>query len=141
MSNTLTVTGNLGRDADLKYTSSGTPVLELSIADTPRKKTDTGWADDGPTNWFRASVWGALAEAIANSLTAVKGAQVTVTGQLTVREYEHNGEKRTSLDVRADTVGIREKRGQQQAQPGVRQSAPTPDPWATTPSTPEQPPW
>lgn len=148
MSNTITVTGHLGRDAELKYTSNGNPVLELSIADTPRRKNrDTGeWEDAGDTVWFRASVWGPMAEALGNAGTAAKGAQVTVTGTLTVREYEHNGEKRTSHDVRVDTVGVREKRGATGTSRTPSQSAQTgggTDPWAvqapTAPFTDEPP--
>lgn len=141
MSNTITVHGNLGRDAELKYTSGGAPVLELSIADTPRRKNDRGeWEDAGDTNWFRASVWGPLAEALAD--IARKGAQATVTGTLAPRAFEKDGQARTSLDIRVDAIGIREKRGQSAPRP-----APAPaqtaaqDPWATDGRTSEEPPW
>ena len=129
MANTITVTGNLGHDAALKYTSSGRPVLELSIADTPRRKNDRGeWEDAGDTTWYRASVWGPLAEALANAGLAVKGAQATVTGTLSQRTYEKDGQTRTSLDIRVDTIGIREKRGQSAPRPAPAQDA-TQDPW------------
>lgn len=134
MTNTIQITGNAGRDGELKYLNSGVPVLEVNIADTPRKKTDTGWEDAGPTVWFRVSVWGPMAEALAPVL--VKGAQVTVTGTLTVREYEKDGQTRTSMDVRADTVGVREKRGASGGGGFQRTaaSAPAADPWATAAS-------
>lgn len=136
MSNTISVTGNLGRDGELKYLPSGAAVLELAIADTPRRKTDTGWEDAGERVWYRASVWGPLAEALANSGAIVKGAQVTVTGTLTQRTYEKDGQQRTSLDIRAETVGVREKRGATQQQPQQQGQAWSPDqpqgdPWAT----------
>ena len=128
MSNTITVTGNLGYDAALKYTSSGAPVLEFSLADTPRRKNDRGeWEDAGEATWYRASVWGPIAEALANAGLAVKGAQATVTGTLTQRTYEKDGQQRTSLDVRVDTVGFREKRGGG-SRPAPTQGA-TQDPW------------
>ena len=132
MSNTITVTGNLGHDAALKYTSGGHPVLELSIADTPRRKNDRGeWEDAGETTWYRASVWGPIAEALANAGLAVKGAQATVTGTLSQRAYEKDGQQRTSLDIRVDTIGIREKRGQSAPRPAPAPSA-AQDPWATS---------
>lgn len=143
MSNTITVTGNTGRDAELKYIpATGVPVLEFNIADTPRRKTDTGWEDAGETVWYRVSVWGPLAEALVSVIT--KGSQVTVTGPLTVRAYEKDGQTRTSLDIRAETVGVREKRGAGQG--GTRAttaSAKADGPWATTAPTTgqDQPPW
>ncbi len=141
MSNTITVTGNLGHDAALKYTSGGNPVLELSIADTPRRKNDRGeWEDAGDTTWYRASVWGPLAEALTNAGLAVKGAQATVTGTLSQRTYEKDGQTRTSLDVRVDTIGIREKRGRSAPRPAPAQSA-AQDPWATDGQAPQEPPW
>lgn len=138
MSNTIQITGNAGRDAELKYLNSGVPVLEVNIADTPRRKTDAGWEDAGPTVWFRVSVWGPMAEALAPVL--VKGAQVTVTGTLTVREYEKDGQTRTSMDVRAETVGVREKRGASSGGGGFQRtaaSAPADDPWAKAAPTQE----
>ncbi len=143
MSNTITVTGNAGRDAELKFIPSGAAVLEVNIADTPRRKTETGWEDAGETVWYRASIWGALAEALAEVI--VKGSQVTVTGALSVRTYEKDGAQRTSLEIRAESVGVREKRGAGQGGAQRAQAAPANDPWATAgPSKPafdENPPF
>ena len=141
MSNTITVHGNLGRDAELKHTPSGAPVLEFSLADTPRRKNDRGeWEDAGETTWYRASVWGPLAEALANASLAVKGAQAAVTGTLTQRTYEKDGRQRASLDIRVDTVGFREKRGAGRHAPATAQGAAR-DPWAADGRTSEEPPW
>lgn len=131
MSNHITVTGNAGRDAELKHTPSGATVLELAIADTPRRKTDNGWEDAGPTNWYRGSLWGPQAEALYNAGTITKGTQVTFTGTLTPREYEKDGVTRTSLDVRIDTIGVREKRDVGQERPTKQTAARADDPWAT----------
>ena len=132
MSNTITVTGNAGRDAELKFTSGGSAVLEFSIADTPRRKNDRGeWEDAGETAWYRISIWGPLAQALADARTISKGATVTVTGSLTVRSYEKDGQTRQSLDVRAETVGVREKRGQSGGFTSQAASAPKSDPWAS----------
>ena len=147
MTNTITLSGNLGRDAELKYTNNGSPVLELNIADTPRRKNaDTGqWEDAGNTVWFRASVWGGLGEAIANANIATKGATVDVTGTLSVREYEKDGQTRTSHEVRVNTIGIREKRGAGNNAPRPAASAAPADPWgAPAPAQatfPDEPPF
>lgn len=132
MTNTISITGNAGRDAELKYLQSGAAVLEVNIADTPRRKTDSGWEDAGETVWFRVSIWGPTAEALAPVL--VKGSQVTVTGTLTVRTYQKDGVDKTSMDVRADTVGVREKRA---SAPGAKfggSNGVADDPWATASS-------
>lgn len=129
MSNHITVTGNAGRDAELKHTPSGATVLELAIADTPRRKTDNGWEDAGPTNWYRGSLWGPQAEALYNAGTITKGTQVTFTGTLNPREYEKDGVTRTSLDVRIETIGVREKRDGGQQRPAQQTAARADDPW------------
>lgn len=142
MSNTITVHGNLGRDAELKYTPSGAPVLEFSLADTPRRKNDRGeWEYAGEMTWYRVPVWGPLAEALANASLAVKGAQATVTGTLTQRTYEKDGQQRTSLDVRVDTVGFREKRGAGRPAPAPATQGAAQDPWATDGQASQEPPW
>lgn len=132
---TLTVSGNLGGDAALKYTSSGTPVLEFSVADQKRRKTDSGWEDDGPATWYRCSMWGPLAETFANANLLTKGASVTVTGSLTARTWEKDGRTGVSLDVRVDTIGVREKRN------AARPAAPASDPWAADGQASQEPPW
>lgn len=135
MSNAISITGNVGADAELKFVGSGAAVLEFSIANTPRRKADSGWEDAGPTVWYRISIWGPLAQALADARTISKGATVTVTGSLTVRTYEKDGQSRTSLDVRADSVGVREKRGA--PRPAQQQD----DPWAAGGVTQDAPPW
>jgi len=131
MSNT-TITGNLGRDAELKFIPSGAAVLEMSVGDTPRRKTDSGWEDAGPCVWYRVSIWGPFAEAIANSGVAVKGARVIATGVFTPREYSKDGATRVSYDVKAETIGFPESRGGGQQSRVVVESRPMPNPWGSS---------
>ena len=147
-----TVIGNLTADPELKFTPSGAAVANFTIASTPRTfdRQSNEWKD-GDTLFMRCSLWREPAENVAETL--LKGMRVVALGNLVQRSYEtREGEKRTVVELQVDEIGPslryatakveRAQRGQQQAQPatGVRQSAPTPDPWATT-STPEQPPW
>lgn len=91
----------------------------------PQRRNAAGeWEDTGPTVWYRISSWGRPGEMHAELLT--KGMRVKVTGPLTVREYEHNGEKRTSLDVRADQLGIAKPRD---GWPQGHRSTSQADPW------------
>lgn len=98
----VTVVGNLGRDAELRYTPNGTPLLEFSIA-TNERWTDSGGRQQEHTQWFRCTLWGRQAETLKQYLT--KGKQVYVDGRLRVRDYvAQDGDKRYSLDVRVDQL-------------------------------------
>lgn len=127
MTNNITTNGALGRDAELRFTQSGKAVLNLSLADGRSRKNDRGeWEEVRPTIWHNVSVWGALAEMWANSNLLVKGAKVDVTGELTIREYEHQGEKRWQTEIRAHQIGVRES-----TNAAPRPSTPAADPWST----------
>ncbi len=96
--------GNLGRDAELKKTPSGTSVLEFSIATNERWNDREGNSQEH-TQWFRVSLWGRRADALAQYLQ--KGKQVYVEGKLRARTYQGNdGQTRVSLDVRADDIQL-----------------------------------
>ncbi len=125
--NQIRITGNLARPLELRYTQSGKAVLNGRLADTPRRRNrDTQqWEDAGPTLWVNFTVWDRDAEFLAEKADGFKG-RVTVTGTLGLREYEHNGEQRQELEIRADSVALHAPREQAQ-----RSSAPANDPWAT----------
>lgn len=94
--------GNLGRDPEMRFQSSGQAVTQFSVAvNQGVKNKETGeWSDD--TDWYNVSVWGQQAERAAESLR--KGNKVFVEGRFKTREYEaKDGTKRTSLDVNADS--------------------------------------
>lgn len=96
--NTLTVVGNMATDPDLRYTPSGSPVVNFSLAQTPRKfNSQTGkWEDSGEPNFFRCNVWNQQAENVAESLK--KGTRVIAIGKLRTEKYERNGETVTSTN-------------------------------------------
>ncbi len=96
--------GNLGRDAELKKTPSGTSVLEFSVATNERWNDREGNTQEH-TQWFRVSLWGRRADALAQYLQ--KGKQVYVEGRLRARLFTGNdGQQRLSLDVRADDIQL-----------------------------------
>lgn len=101
--------GNLGRDPEMRYTPTGKPVTQFTVAvNQSTKNQQTGeWTED--TDWFRVSVFGDRAERAAEQLR--KGNRVFVEGRFRSREFEgQDGQKRTSLDVTADNVISLEKR-------------------------------
>jgi single-strand DNA-binding protein len=105
----VTLVGNLGRDAELRVTPRGMNVLDFSIA-TNEKWNDAQGVQQEATTWFRVSLWGKQADTLKTFLT--KGKQVLVEGRLRVREYtDRDGNRRTSLDVRCDTILLLGGRG------------------------------
>ena len=103
----VTFTGNIGKSQGLKFSQDGKPRLSFSAAETARVKDQSGQYVDGGTTWFNVTLFGYTAEAIDAQIAAQGGkGKVIVTGRMSTREYEHNGEKRESLDIVADSVGL-----------------------------------
>jgi len=76
----LTIVGNLGKDAEMRYTPSGTPVTSFSMATNRVYKGADGQQVKEAT-WFRVSIFGKTAENLTQYLT--KGKMVLVEGHLT----------------------------------------------------------
>lgn len=76
----LTLTGNVGRDPELRTTQDGDTVCSFSVG------SKQGWARDAKTEWFRCSVWGKRGQSVADNLR--KGMKVTVVGEFTIGEYQ-----------------------------------------------------
>lgn len=91
---TITIAGNVGKDAILRRTNDGTPVLGWGVAVEERN------GQDKRTIWFDCSLWGKRGEALAQYIT--KGTRLAVAGELSTRE--HDG--KTYLTVRADQVTL-----------------------------------
>jgi single-strand DNA-binding protein len=103
------IIGNLGADPEMRYTPNGRPVTQFNVAvNQSTKNQQTGeWVE--ATDWFRVSVWGDRAERAAETLR--KGNKVFVEGRFKTREFEgRDGQKRTSLEITADSVVNLEKR-------------------------------
>jgi len=102
---TLTLIGNLTADPELRYTTSGTPMVSFTVASTPRSvdRTTGQWTDDEPV-FLRCTAWRALAEHTAASLT--RGTRVLVIGRLRQRSFTTaEGEQRTVVEIEVDEVG------------------------------------
>ena len=101
----ITVVGNLTADPELRYTQSGVPVANFTIASTPRTfdRASNEWKD-GDALFLRASVWREFAEHVAGSLT--KGMRVIAQGNLRQRNYEtREGERRSSIELDVQEIG------------------------------------
>lgn len=101
--------GHLGRDGELKYTTSGSAVVNFSLATTDTWKDKTTGEKQERTEWHRIAYFGKGAEAVAEYLT--KGKPVYVEGSIQTREYEKDGEKKYSTEIRADRVQLLGSKG------------------------------
>jgi single-strand DNA-binding protein len=100
--NKVILVGNLGRDAELRYTPGGAAVAKFSLA-TTEKWTDKSGTLQERTEWHNIDLWGKQAETLTEYLR--KGKQVYVEGRLQTDEYtDKEGLKRKSTKVRCDRV-------------------------------------
>jgi|SRR5579862_1435390 len=100
--NKVILVGNLGRDAEMRFTSGGTPVATVSMA-TTEKFTDREGQKKEDTQWHRIVIWGKTAESLHEYLT--KGKQIYVEGKLQTREWtDKEGKPAKTTEVRADRV-------------------------------------
>ena len=101
----ITVVGNLTADPELRFTPSGAPVANFTVASTPRMfdRQSNEWKD-GDALFLNCAVWRQAAENVAESLT--KGMRVIVQGRLRQRSYEtREGEKRTVVELEVEEIG------------------------------------
>lgn len=101
----ITVIGNLTDDPELKFTPSGAPVANFTVASTPRTlDRQTNEWKDGEALFIRCAAWRQLAENVAESLQ--KGQQVIVQGPLSIRNYERqDGSRGTSVEMTVNEIG------------------------------------
>ena len=99
--NQVTMTGNITRDPEIRFTNTGKSVTSFSIAVGRRYQVNGEWQEQ--TSFFNVSAWGQLGENVAAS--ASKGSRVTITGRMDQREYtDKEGNKRQAVDLIADEV-------------------------------------
>ena len=102
----VTLTGGLTKDSELKYTNSGTAILNINLGCSESRKDQSGeW--QRKSHYFEVSVWGKYAEALQNKLA--KGVKVAVSGQLDFQQWEQDGNKRSKIVVKAEKVEILSK--------------------------------
>jgi single-strand DNA-binding protein len=100
--NKVILVGNLGRDAELRYTPGGAAVSTLNIATTEVFKDREGQKKED-TQWHRVILWGKTAESLQDYLT--KGKQIYVEGKLQTRKWkDKDGNDKYTTEVRGDRV-------------------------------------
>ncbi len=102
--NSVTLVGNVTSEPELRFSAKGQPIANFSIGVSHRVKKGDEWTDqlDG---FFKCSVFGAMAENVAESLH--KGMRVVVTGRLHQSSWTDGGSgaRRTAVEIQVDEVG------------------------------------
>ena len=125
MATTVHIEGNLGQDLDerIQAGASGNLYCRFSVASTERVRRNDNW-EDGDTTWFNCTAFGNTAEMMVETLH--KGDPVIVDGKIKIRDYEKDGEKRQSVDVTVDKIGLDLSRAKRRSSES-RQSRPYDD--------------
>lgn len=97
--NLFTFTGNLGKDAEVKYLANGNAICDFSVA------VKSGYGDKEKTNWVRCAMFGKKAEGQLPTYL-VKGTQVAISGELELQEWEGQNGKGAALSVKVDNIDL-----------------------------------
>ena len=124
MINVVTISGNIGRDPELRQTQGGTQVLTFSLAVSDRKRNPQTGEWENATNWIPCVVFGNRAESLSRFLA--KGMKCAVEGKLRQSSYQgKDGQKRSKIEVIVDEVEFMSRQGQGEAQNQPQQTQPT----------------
>ena len=97
--NSWNFTGNLGRDAEQRFTTNGDSVVSFSVG------VKSGFGEKATTTWANCAMFGKRGEAVAQYLK--KGTLVGIVGEVNNREYQDKeGQKRYSLDVHVNDLSL-----------------------------------
>ena len=98
--NQVVLVGRLTRDAELKYTNTGTAVCKLSLAVNRRRKSNDEWINEA--SFFDVVIWGKMGESLSQYL--VKGKQIGVVGELRQNKWEQDGQPRSRVEIVANNI-------------------------------------
>lgn len=119
--NRVILMGNMTRDVDLKFTTGGTPVTDITLAVNDRRKNAQGeWIDE--TTFVDVTLWGRTAELAGEYLS--KGSPLLVEGRLKLDTWEAEGQKRSKLRVVCDRMQF--VGGRENASPGTNSRSESP---------------
>lgn len=112
--NRVNISGNLTRDPEMRVTAGGMQVMGFGVAVNDRRKNQqTGEWEDYP-NFVDCTMFGTRAEAVARYLS--KGSKVAIDGKLRYSSWEHEGQKRSKLEVIVDEIEFLSRDQAQQPQ-------------------------
>jgi single-strand DNA-binding protein len=109
--NKVMIIGRLGKDPEMRFTPSGSPVTNFTVA-AGRQWKDPNGENREETEWFSVVVWNKLAE-ICNQYLS-KGSRVYIEGRLQTRSWDdqQTGEKKYRTEVVASDMIILDSRAE-----------------------------
>lgn len=119
--NSVTLSGNLGQDAEVRYTNSGLAITSFSLAvSKSRKQSDGSYKD--VTSWVDCVMYGKRGEAMYGNGMLQKGVRLAIVGRLYQNVWEKDGQRRSKIEVVVDNVVT--MTAQRQQQQGYQVAAP-----------------
>lgn len=110
--NKVFILGNVGSDPELRYTGTGVPCLNISVATSETWKDKNDGQPREQTEWHRIVLFNKVAEICAQYLR--KGSKVYIEGKLKTRSYERDGVKMYATEIFGEEVQFLDKRESQQ---------------------------
>ena len=108
--NRVILVGNLGKDAEVRYTPAGAAVSTLSLATTEVWNDKSSGERVERTEWHRVVLWGKQAETLNDYLK--KGKQIYVEGKLQTRKWQdRDGNDKYTTEIRSDRIVLLGGRG------------------------------
>jgi single-strand DNA-binding protein len=102
--NVYTFSGNIGSNAEMRATKSGTELCQFSVA------VNSGYGDRKKTMWVKCTMFGKRGQSLAPYL--LKGSKVVVSGEASLNEWEGKNGTRTDLEVNVNDVTLVDSRQQ-----------------------------
>jgi single-strand DNA-binding protein len=117
----ITIVGNVGRDAEIKYLRDGTAVTDFSVAVS--KVTGRGEQRKEKTTWFKVTIWRERAETAAQLIK--KGTKILVVGEVDASAFtdKKTGEARASLEITCFNFQLLSPKGETQPEGGAAYNA------------------
>lgn len=114
--NSVSISGNLTRDCELRTTQSGTQILTFTVAVNDRKKDQNGQWVDVP-NYIDCCIFGNRAESVSRFIS--KGSKVSCHGKLRWSQWnDKSGQKRSKVEIIVDEIEfLSGSKAQNQPQP------------------------
>lgn len=101
--NTCILSGNIGNDAEVRYTAGAMAITSFSLAVNHRRKQQDGsYADE--TSWVDCTMFGKRGESLQANGYLQKGAKLAVVGHLRMSTWEADGQRRRKLEVIVENV-------------------------------------
>ena len=98
--NTVTVSGNVVRDPELRFTNNNKAVCEFTVAWNQMARD----GQEKKAHFFDCVAWEKMAESVSEN--ARRGQRVTVTGRMNFESWEKDGQKRNKVNLVVEDVGM-----------------------------------